>query len=60
MRDWKHFPPGSAHPNAKFNDEERDRIRQRLASGVGVREMAREKGCDPSTISRMKREKERE
>lgn len=57
MSDWRHFPPGGDHPNAKFDNAEREEIRTRLASGEGVRELAREKNCWPGTISKIRREK---
>lgn len=58
MNDWRHFPPGADHPNARFSPSEREEIKRRVQSGEGVRQLAREKGCEPSTISRIVKEKE--
>jgi len=58
MNEWRHFPSGSDHPNARFSPQERAEIKRRVLSGEGVRQLAREKGCEPSTISRIVKEKE--
>lgn len=58
MNEWRHFPPGADHPNARFSAQEREEIRRRFTAGEGIRQLAREKGCEPSTISRIVKEKE--
>lgn len=58
MSSWKHFPPGHDHPNARFGPVERKEIKRRVQAGEGVRRLAREKECEPSTISRIAKEKE--
>ncbi|HEV8177411.1 MAG TPA: helix-turn-helix domain-containing protein [Gemmatimonadales bacterium] len=55
--EWRHFEKGAENPNARFNPEEREEIKQRVARGEGVRQIAREKGAAPSTISRIAKEK---
>ena len=55
MNNWRHFKPGSDHPKARFSPEEVEQIRRERAQGKGVRELARERDCQPSTISRIAR-----